>query len=616
MSRILITLINMSITASVLAIALLLLKTVFKRLPRFVSVILWAFVAVRLVLPFNFESELSLIPSGETLPQSITDTAVPQINSNLPFIDTAVDSVLAENFTHGSAEGATPMQRVFEIASVVWLCGVAVMLLYWICSVIRIKHRLRESVPLYTKKERIYICDRIPSPFIFGIIRPKIYMPSGITPSDAECVIAHERAHISRRDYIWKPLAFLLLSVYWFNPILWVAYIYFCRDIELATDEKVIKSNGEEIKIQYSHALLNCSGDRRFITACPTAFGENAVKDRIKNVLNYKKPAFWVAAISLIAVVLVPVFFLTDPKPDTFDEMPTVAGEGEFFLDTIVIDVESGYMLVRNIVFAPLSDAEDGIYRIPLKTQKGSIPEIKIGGKVRVVHTGDWDTTERIPRLKEIVSLHTFGTLPPETHSPISDFEYRNNYYGGKSIIKYTGNDENVVIPTVIEGKAVIQISGTAFESNMNIKSVYIPDTVYQISGSAFENCMNLESVHMPIALYGIGDGAFANCKSLKEIELPNTLQRIGNAAFEKCYGLKYVKIPKSIKYWGGKSFAKSGLKEAEFEEGLAEIGSSDFQECLWLEKVTIPEGTEWSFWCFYGCGALPKEYREPPKDE
>ncbi len=616
MSAIFIKLINMSITASVLALAVLLLNAIFKKLPRFVSVILWAFVAVRLILPFNFESEISLIPSGETLPQNITDTAVPQINSNLPFIDSAVDGILVENFTHGDAESIAPMQLFFDIASTVWVIGVAVMLLYSVISYIRIKRRLREAVPLFTKKERIYICDYIPSPFILGLIKPKIYMPSVISRADAECVIAHEKAHIARRDYIWKPLAFLLLSVYWFNPILWVAYIIFCRDIEQATDEKVIKSKGEEIKIQYSKALLNCSGDRRFITACPVAFGENAIKGRIRNVLNYKKPAFWVIAVSVIAVAVIPIFFLTNPKPAPADEMPTEPNEGEFFLDTIVIDVESGYMLARNIVFAPLPDAEDGIYRIPLKTQKGSIPEIKIGGKVRVVHKGDWDTEERIPRLKEVVSLHTFGTLPPENHSPISDFEYRNNYYGGKSIVKYNGNDENVVIPTVIDGKAVITISGSAFESNMNIKSVYIPDTVYQINGGAFENCMYLETVHLPIALYSIGDHAFANCKSLKEIELPSTLQRIGNGAFKKCYGLKYVQIPKSVNYWGGSSFASSGLTEVVFEEGLAKIGSSDFQECGRLARVTIPEGTEWSYWSFYGCGALPREYREPEENE
>ncbi|MBO5787005.1 MAG: leucine-rich repeat protein [Clostridia bacterium] len=612
MTNIFITIINMSITASVLAIALLLLGAVFKRLPRFVSVILWAFVAIRLILPFNFESDLSLIPSGETLPQNITDTAVPQINSNLPFIDDAVGSVLAENFTYGNGDSVAPMERFFDIAGIVWLCGVAVMLSYWIYSVVKIKHRLAESIPLYTKKERIYICERIPSPFIFGLFKPKIYMPFGISPSDTECVIAHERAHLARRDYIWKPLAFLLLSVYWFNPVLWVAYIYFCRDIELATDEKVLRSKGEDIKIQYSNALLNCAGDRRFITACPTAFGETAVKGRIKNVLNYKRPAFWVVAISLVAVVLVPLLFLTDPKPEQKDEMPTVANDGEFFLDTIVIDVESGYMLARNIYFASLPDSEDGIYRVPLKTQKGGIPEIKIGCKVRVVHTGDWDKSERFPRLNEVVSLHTFGTLPPETHSPVSDFEYRNNYNGGKTITKYIGDDENVIIPTVIDGKAVTEITTFAFECNMTLKYVYIPDTVYTIGSNAFKDCFNLEEVHLPIALYQINPYAFANCKSLKAVELPSTLQRIGGNAFSYCYALRYVKIPKSVTYWGGHTFASSGLREVVFEEGLASIGTSEFNKCLWLEKVTIPEGTKWSYLAFTDCGALPREYRTP----
>lgn len=612
MSSFLITLINMSITASFLAVAILVLNAIFKRIPRFVSVILWAFVAVRLILPINFESELSLIPSDETLPQNITGTAVPQINSNIPFIDEAVDGVLIRSFSHGDNESKTPMQVFFDAASIIWAAGVAIMLTYWAVSCIRVKRRLREAVPLYTKKERIYICDRIPSPFIFGLIKPKIYMPSSITQSDTECVIAHEMAHISRKDYIWKPLAFLLLSVYWFNPVLWVAYIYFCRDIEQATDEKVIKAKGEEIKLRYSRALLNCSGDRRFITACPTAFGETDVKGRIRNVLNYKKPAFWLVAASLIAVVLVPVFFLTDPKPAPADEMPTVANEGEFFLDAIVTDVESGYMLVRNIFFAPMLDVEDGIYRVPLKTQKGSIPEITIGCKVRVVHKGDWDTEERIPRLKEVVSVHTFGSLPPEKHSPISDFEYRNNYYGGKTITRYNGSDENVIIPTVIDGKAVIAISQSAFKANMNIKSVYIPDTVYQIGSYAFEDCMHLESVQMPIALFSIGANSFKGCKELKSIQLPETLYSIGSNAFSRCHALEYIEIPKGITNWGAECFSYSGVKEVVFAEGLKKVGESAFAECYRLEKVTVPDSTEWSYTSFSGCGRLPKEYRVP----
>ncbi len=615
MTNIFITVINMSLAASFVALLILALNRPLKRLPRFVSVILWAFVAIRLILPFSLESDFSLIPSGETVPQNITGTAVPQINSNLPFIDSAVDGMLADNFANGEAGSQNPIIELLDTAGIIWIIGAALMLCYFFASNIYIKRRLRESIPLYTKKERIYICDRIPSPFIFGILRPKIYMPSCISESDAACVIAHEQAHIARKDYIWKPLAFLILSVYWFNPVLWAAYIFFCRDIELATDERVLKSKGEEIKIQYSKALLNCSGDRRFITACPTAFGENAVKDRIKNVLNYKKPTFWVVVVSVIAVCTVPIFLLTNPKKEEAP-IPTEAKDGEIFLDAIVTDVDEGYMYVRDIGYIPINDPvenHDGIFAISLKSNI-NLPEIKIGCMLRIVHKGETDSG-KYPSLVSVISVHLLGN-PPENHSPISDFEYHNNYYGGKTIIAYNGNDENVIIPTVIDGKPVSAIGGNAFKNKLNLKSVYIPDTVYTIAGGLFEDCLNLESVRLPIALYAINDRAFANCKSLKEITLPSTLQRIGTSAFEKCYGLKYVEIPKSITYWGGRSFAQSGLKEVVFEEGLAKIGSSDFQKCLWLEKVTIPEGTEWSYGCFYGCGALPKEYRESQENE
>ncbi len=608
MSAVLIKLLNMSLTASVLALVVILVKLCFKRMPRFISVLLWGLVAVRLMLPFNFESALSLLPSDEPIPQNIVSTTTPQINSSLPFIDNAVNDVLLRNFSHDNLSGDNPLQTVLALFGIVWIIGVAAMLIYAAVSWIRIKHRLREAVNI---RDNVYICDHIPSPFILGIFKARIYLPSDIDKSDAECVIAHENAHIKRRDNIWKPLAFLLLSVYWFNPVLWVAYILFARDIEQATDEKVISSFGEEIKIRYSNALLNCSGERRFITACPLAFGENAVKGRVRNVLNYKKPAFWVLVAAVVVCVAVSLLFLT-AKNDSGESspFPETANEGEYFLDGIVLGIENGAMTVRNIVFVPYAEAEDGIYTVPLDSELGILPQISIGCKVRVVYDGETDDSPK-PKLSNVFSVHTFGELPPEKHSPLADFKYHNNYYGGKTITEYIGSDEQIVIPTVIDGKAVTEIAGGAFESNLGLKSVYIPDTVYKIGMSAFENCMYLESVHMPIALYSIGSSAFYGCTRLKEITIPETTVQLGNECFAKCYALEFIRIPKSIAYWGNRPFYDCGLTEVVFDPGLATIGDCAFYDCIKLEKVTIPNDCEIGWNAFYGCYRLPKEYWE-----
>ena len=311
MSAFFLKLFNMSITASWLVLAVVLLRLLLKRAPKAICCALWILVGLRLVFPFSVESVLSLIPSAETVPQDIVYSSSPAIHSGITAINHAVNPIISASFAPDVTQSVSPMQTITSVASYIWAAGVAVMLIYSITSYLLLRRKTREAVPL---EKGIFLCDRIDSPFILGLIKPRIYLPSEIDKSDAEFVIAHERAHLRRRDHLWKPLGFALLGVYWFNPVIWVAYILLCRDIELACDEKVIRQMGTEVKKPYSEALINCSLPRHRISACPLAFGEVGVEKRIKSVLSYKKPAFWIIIFAVIISIAAAVCLLTDPK--------------------------------------------------------------------------------------------------------------------------------------------------------------------------------------------------------------------------------------------------------------------------------------------------------------
>jgi len=301
---------NISITASWLILAIIVFRLVFRKVPKAIHAALWALVGIRLILPFSVESIFSLIPSAETIPINIMYAEKPAIHSGVAILNSAVNPILEDSFAPKPWESVNPLQVVAIIMSHIWLVGVIVMIVYAGMSYLRLKRKIRESIPM---GENVYFCDKIDSPFILGVIHPHIYMPTDLQESETVYVIAHEKAHIKRLDYIWKPLGFLVLTVYWFNPVLWIAYVLLCRDIELACDEKVIARFGMDSKKPYSMALLNCSVSRRSIAACPLAFGEVNVKNRIKSVLNYKKPAFWMIVLAVSVSGTLAVVFLTNP---------------------------------------------------------------------------------------------------------------------------------------------------------------------------------------------------------------------------------------------------------------------------------------------------------------
>ncbi len=330
--------VNISITVSWIVLAVFLLRLIFRKAPKWLNCVLWGIVALRLIFPFSIESMFSLIPSAQTFEPNLPYLNEFEINSGIEVLDNAVNTQYAD---------FVPMAErtvdVTIIVACVWLAGLEIMLLYALASWMKLKSKLKTA----TKKEgNIYHSEFVQSPFVLGIIKPKIYIPYKTNESDLPLVIAHEKAHIKRLDHFIKPLGFVLLSIYWFNPLLWVAYILLCRDIEAACDEKVVKELTDEQRKEYSLALLNASISRKSIAACPLAFGETGVKERIKGVMNYKKPAFWVVIIAVVVCIIAAVCFLTNPT-DTrkIDYSPDISPELDRNITVQIINRNQGHYL-------------------------------------------------------------------------------------------------------------------------------------------------------------------------------------------------------------------------------------------------------------------------------
>ena len=321
---------NLAVAASWLIAALLLLRPLLKKLaPKWVLCALWALVAVRLVCPVALQSDLSVYRlAGDAVQSSgqvtyFQDTGfcgdvryrpatlLPGVSAETP---STPDSTVPDATTAADAipQPQTPARSVdMNLPSILWAVGSYVMQMLASAGYLSLREDVAASIPL---EGNVYLCDSIKSPFILGMFRPRIYLTSGMDEAARVCVLRHERAHLRRGDHLWKPLGFLLLAVYWYNPLVWAAYILFCRDMELACDERVIRDMAAEERATYSQALLDCSRGRHWVAACPLAFGEVGVKTRVKAVLWYKKPAFWAVLAAVVVCAVVAVCFLTNPK--------------------------------------------------------------------------------------------------------------------------------------------------------------------------------------------------------------------------------------------------------------------------------------------------------------
>lgn len=313
MDDVFLKLVNLSISASWLILAVLVLRVVLKKAPKWVMPLLWGVVALRLVCLFSIESALSLIPSAETIPSEIvTETREPVLYEQAT-LDIVTNPTLPSAAEVPVGVSRQQAQVDFNIYSILWLAGMAALLVHALVSAGKLKRKLATAILL---RDNIYESEFVDSPFVFGVVKPNIYLPMHMDEGTAAYVIAHEHAHLARRDHWWKVLGYLVLALHWFNPLVWVAYILFCRDIELACDEKVVRGLDGAARADYSQALLSCAAPKRAVAACPLAFGEGNIKTRVKSALHYKKPAFWVAAAAVLAVVIVAVCFLTNPRSE------------------------------------------------------------------------------------------------------------------------------------------------------------------------------------------------------------------------------------------------------------------------------------------------------------
>lgn len=303
---------NMSIAAGWLILAVIALRLLLRRAPKRFRLLLWAVVGLRLALPWSIESALSLIPSAQTLPEGIMLERAPVLDTGISSLNGAINPGFTAAFTPELGASANPLQVLLPIAAALWMLGAAAMLLWALVSWLRLRKRVREAVRL---EENVYECE-IASPFVLGLFRPRICLPFSLENGERELVLAHERAHITAGDHIIKPLGWLLLAAHWYNPLVWLAYALFCRDIELACDERVVRGLSLSDRADYSQALLDLSRPRGGVRACPLAFGESSVKGRVKSVLSYKKPAFWLVLLAVVVCVGAAVCFLTDPKEE------------------------------------------------------------------------------------------------------------------------------------------------------------------------------------------------------------------------------------------------------------------------------------------------------------
>ena len=311
--------INMSLTAVFLILAVILLRLIFKKAPKWISCLLWAIVAVRLLVPFTLETAYSVMPTAEPV-KTYAQTSEPYVESGVKVIDTAANKIIRKpeiKKTEKAAPQISPAKQSWkpvDLLSVIWLSGIAVMLIYALISYLRLRKAVFAAVKI---SDRVWICDEIDTPFILGIFNPRIYIPSGLNGDARKYVLEHEYAHLARFDHLWKPLSFVVLAIHWFNPMCWIAYILFGRDVELACDEKAIEDMSKEDKVGYTKTLVNLSCPRKLISACPLAYAEIGVKKRVKSILNYKKPAFWLIAMALISSIALSGCFLTNKPAKT-----------------------------------------------------------------------------------------------------------------------------------------------------------------------------------------------------------------------------------------------------------------------------------------------------------
>lgn len=429
LNDIFVRLLSRSITAGWLILAVIFLRLLFRKAPKWIRCLLWGIVAVRLICPFSIESPCSLVPNTETVRSGLMAggqlyAPLPETDSREPLVENTIDPITGEELVPERENAAAP-QRDTHIMGIIWCCGMALLLVYAVFARLRLRHMVREAV---CQEGNIYLCDAVTAPFVLGMISPRIYLPSGTDMEGMDYVIAHEQAHLKRRDHWWKPLGYLLLAVYWFQPLCWAAHLLFCKDIEFACDERVVSKLTFEDKKEYSKALLSCSRQGRMVMVCPLAFGEISVKDRIKSILHYKKAALWLLIAAIAACVIVGICFLTN-QPKEFQiriTIPAGCTENFSYSDTEICP-KSGTLTVyaaedlgdTEILLLPVESAEADSYEptyitsgMPVRFDVERGNWYRVGVNVQNLSDTDKDVYISVKNIEVRIASHAEADMP------------------------------------------------------------------------------------------------------------------------------------------------------------------------------------------------------------
>ena len=360
MDKLFLHVLNMSVTASYVILFVILARIFLKKVPKIFSYALWSVVLFRLVCPFSFESIFSLLPlKTQAVTQNVLSSSA-KIDSGI----TAIDQVINRTFPVSTVQavGANSFQTWLVFDKILWLLGILILLMYSIFTYIKLSRKLKSGTLVC---DNIYQVNNIKTPFVFGLIRPKIYLPTNLSELEQSYIVKHEQTHIKRLDHIIKPFAFLVLCIHWFNPLVWISFFLMSEDMELSCDESVIKQMGNSIKKDYSTSLLSLSTGRRIIGGCPLAFGENNTKGRIMNILNYKKPKFWIVFVTVIALASISLGLMSNPQSENL----TIEAYANQFINEIKKNYTSADFKIVDSKITKLERiaSVDGIISTPLE---------------------------------------------------------------------------------------------------------------------------------------------------------------------------------------------------------------------------------------------------------
>ena len=431
------SLLEMSLSGSIVILLVLVLRLVLKKAPARLVCLLWLLVGIRLLLPLHIETNFSLQPDMEELLTPVVTEYVPQYIDSVPPEQLEqlepVEFPADDDTMFVEYELQRPVQWT-TVAAYVWALGAGAMLIYTVVSYIKLKRQVRTAV---RAADGAWECDRLDGAFLLGYLKPRIFLPAGLSGEDREYVMSHERTHIAWGDHWTKLIGFLCLSIHWFNPLVWLGYRLLCRDLEMACDEQVVRRYDAQGRKAYSKALLSCSVESRSVSACPIAFGEVNVKERIMKILNYRKPGFWICLICVVAAIGAAVFFLTDPAPG---------------YDTVFEKYASMIGTDKDDFLKELGVQEDGVRRVENSGDIFQDPIEYGGGEWYLVSTYHELTGNRVTSLEFVSAfdsfdqmaqmyLHLFGLFSENykmksTLYPFEDLQQMKEDYDGRPLHK------------------------------------------------------------------------------------------------------------------------------------------------------------------------------------